>query len=86
MRAGIDVQLGGRRGSRHPADGGQAVVDGGRERVLGRQPVVDGDDRDAAGRGQGADGAVVGVEVADDPAAAVEVHEHRPRPGLAVGT
>ena len=82
---GIDLQLGRRRRLGHPAHGRHAVVDRRRERMLGRQPIVDGHDRHAAGGREGADGAVMGLEVADDPAAAVEVHEHGPRPRFGGG-
>src|SRR6266566_5063621 len=55
----------------------QRVAAGRRELVLRRQPVVDGDDGDARlGRDLPALD-VVRVEIADHPAAAVVVHEHR---------
>jgi hypothetical protein len=46
--------------------------------VFRRQPIIDGDDSPAAFLGQFLTDVVVGVEPADDEAAAVEVHENRP--------
>jgi hypothetical protein len=62
-----------------PSGRGEAVVDRGREAVLGAHAVVDRDDRAARAVGELAAEHVVGVEVADGPAAAVEVHQHRRR-------
>ena len=55
-----------------PADRGDAVIEPGRELVLGGQAVVDARDHEAAGLGEPPAGAVVAVEAADDPAAAVD--------------
>jgi hypothetical protein len=53
----------------------ERIVDGRGERVLGSQPVVDGaHDRSGACRNLPAQG-IVGLEVADDEAAAVEVDD-----------
>ena len=60
-----------------PAHRGQRVVDGRGPRVLGREPVVDGDDHDVGAAADPAAGLVVGVEVADHEAAAVEVDQQR---------
>jgi hypothetical protein len=43
--------------------------------VLGRQTVVDGDDDRRDGVGDGATDLVVALQIADHPAAAVEVHQ-----------
>ena len=64
---------------RQPARGGVAVLGCRRERVLRRKPVVDGDDEAADAVREAPADAVVRVEVADDPPAAVEVHEHGER-------
>ena len=63
------------------AERGERVVDRGREAVLGREAVVDGEHAGARRRGEQAHGRVVGVEVADDPAAAVEEDEQGGRRG-----
>ena len=47
--------------------------------MLGCQPVVDGHDHGIGADGVLAAGAVVGVEVAGDEAAAVKEHNHRRR-------
>ncbi len=65
-----------------PGEGGGGVFDGGREGMLRRQSVVDRQHGRAGGRGEEATDAVVGLEVADHPAAAVEVEEEG---GRAVG-
>ncbi len=54
------------------SQGGERVVDRGRELVLGREPVVDAHDDDPGPVGQHPALVVVGVEVADHEAAAVE--------------
>ena len=59
----------------HPGGRGEGVVDGGREGVLGREAVVDGDDHGVGVVREPAAGLVVGLEVADDVAAAVQ-EEH----------
>ena len=74
---GIDAQLGGVVA--HPARGGDAVVHRGREAVLRAHAVVHRHHRAAGGVGQLAAQRVVRVQVADDPAAAVVVHQHRRR-------
>ena len=71
-----------------PADRGDHVVGGRGEGVLGREAVVVGQHRRVGVAAQPAAGLVVGVEVADDEAAAVEVHAwsatvRRPRGGRA---
>ena len=59
----------------HPGSGGVAVVGRGRVLVLGREPVVDRyDDRVAEFGEQLLTGAVVRVDVAEHPAASVEIH------------
>ena len=67
----VDAQLGGVGAG--PGEGGPGVLDRGREGMLGRQPVVDREHRRPGRGGEEAADAVVGVEVADHPAAAVEV-------------
>jgi hypothetical protein len=49
--------------------------------VLRSKTVVDGGDDARRSRREGAADAVVGLEAADDPAASVEVDEHREGPG-----
>ena len=72
---GVHAELRGVLG--HPHQGGVAVLERGRERVLRRQAVVDGDhDRTDLG-GDPAAVRVVQVEAADDEAAAVEVDQRR---------
>ena len=67
---GVTAELG--RVLAKPRDDRVRVLHAGREPVLGRETVVDRDD-DAAGRvADRAAHAVVGVEVADHPPAAVE--------------
>ena len=53
----------------------------GGKRVLRREPVVDRQDAHACLAGEEAAGLIVGVEIADDPAAAVQVDEQRPGSG-----
>ena len=55
-----------------PAVRGVTVVDGGRRRVLRRESVVDRQDVDSGVAAHQPAQPVVGVEVADDEAAAVE--------------
>ena len=55
-----------------PAGGGHGIVRAARERVLGRQAVVDAQHAMAAAVGQDAAEVVVGLEVAEHPAASVE--------------
>jgi len=74
---GIDAQLGGV--ITHPARGRDAVVHRGGETMLGSHAVVHRDHGAAGGNGQLAAQRVVGVQVADHPATAVEVHQHRRR-------
>ena len=52
-----------------------------RELVLGRQPIGDRDHAAAAGIGEQAAQAFMGLEVADDKAAAMEIDERRQRLG-----
>jgi len=62
-----------------PLDRGVAVFETGRESELGGEAVLDRDD-DAGGQvGEGPAGVVVGLDAADDPAAAVVVDEDRER-------
>ena len=68
----------------HPARGGDAVVHGSREAVLRAHAVVHRHHRATGAEGQLAAQRVVRVQVADDPAAAVVVHQHRRR-RLALG-
>ena len=66
--------------SEQPAQRGVDVVGRGREPVLGRPPVVDGEHRRAGPVGEPAGLAVVGVDVAEHEAAAVQEHARAPRP------
>ena len=61
-----------------PLDGRDAALVRGRERVLRGQPVADVDHDGADGGGQPAGVAVMRVQVADDPAAAVEEDDRGP--------
>ena len=63
---------------RRPAVGGDGVFDRGRKGVLGSEPVIDREHRGGDVGGEEAADAVAGVEVADCPAAAVEVDDQRP--------
>ena len=65
-----------------PARGGDRILDGGGELVLGRQTVVDGHDDGGDGIGDRAADLVVALQVADHPAAAMEVDERRLRPAF----
>ena len=56
---------------------GERVLGGGREVVLRRQPVPDRQHPDLGVPGEITAGRVVRLDAADDPAAAVEVHEQR---------
>src|SRR5438132_2886999 len=58
-----------------PAIRRQAVLDRGRELVLGRQPIVDGHDEHTRVLGQPRAEAVMRLEIALNPAAAVEVRD-----------
>src|SRR3546814_2998375 len=60
-----------------PARGGEGVLHGGREPVLRPHAVVDGNHRPAGPVGQMPTDAVMGVDVADHPAAAMEIDEDR---------
>ncbi len=51
------------------------VIDGGGKFVLGREPVIDGNDDELAFVGQFPAHHVVGIEIADHPAAAVKEHQ-----------
>jgi hypothetical protein len=75
---GVASQLGGVLG--HPRGRREAVVEGSGVGVLEREPVVDRDDDGAGPVGDPADRVVADVDVADHPAAAVEVHDDRLRP------
>ena len=57
------------------AQRGGAILDGGGKRVLGSQAVVDREHAAAGGGGDAATNAVVGVEVAEHPAATVQEQE-----------
>ena len=61
----------------HPPRGRDGVLDGGWELVLRRESVVDRHDNAARRVGQRAAYLVVALQIADDPAPAVEVHERR---------
>ena len=63
-----------------PFGRGDGVVDGGGEFVLGRQPIVDRDDDQLAFIGELAAHHVMGIEIADHPAAAVKEHQARRKP------
>ncbi len=77
---GLAAEL--RRVLRSPAEGRRRILHRGGEAMLGRQPVVDREHVHAGVSREEAAGAVVGVEVADHPAAAVVVDEERaPRAG-----
>jgi len=58
---------------------GDDVVHGGGKLVLGRQPVIDRDHDQLAFVGQLAAHHVMGIEVADHPAAAMKEHQARRR-------
>ena len=60
---------------------GDRVIDGGGEFVLGREPVIDGNNDELTFIGQFAAHHVVGIEIADHPAAAVKEHQARREPG-----
>ena len=68
-----------------PAGGGERVVGGGREASLGREAVADVEDDGARGVRERPADAVVRVDRAEQPAAAVEVDDERQRvsPGVA---
>jgi hypothetical protein len=66
-------------------EAGERVVDRGRERMLGGQAVVDGEEADAGLAREPAAHRVMGVDVAQDVPAAMEVDEERPRRPRAVG-
>ena len=68
-----------------PVECGYAVVDGGRELVLRGQPVVDRHDRAPGAVGEDPTVGVVGVEIAEHPAATVEVYERADGIGRAEG-
>ena len=59
------------------ASNGDAVLDGGRERALGREAIVHREHGAARAERELAADDVVRVEVADGPAAAMEEHERR---------
>ncbi len=69
----VDAKAGGVLG--HPHRGGVGVFHRRREFMFRREAVIDRDNRAAGGLGQGAAQAVVGIETADDKAAAVKEHE-----------
>ena len=58
-----------------PFGRGDAVLDGGGKAVLGRQPIIDGEHQQLAFMGELAADHVMGLDVADHPAAAMEEHE-----------
>ena len=60
-----------------PLRGGDGVLDGRGKLVFGRQPIVDGDYDQFAVNSQSTAHHVVGVQIADHPAAAVEEDEAR---------
>ena len=71
----VDADLGGV--VEGPAGGGQGVVVAGGEGVFGREAVVHRQDLGAGVGGEAAAVGVVSLEVADDPAAAVEIDQAR---------
>ena len=72
---GVDAELLGVVGD--PFRRGDGVVDGGGEFVLGREAVIDRDHDQLALVGQLAAHHVMGIEIADHPAAAVKEHQAR---------
>ena len=72
---GVDAELFGVVGD--PFRRRDGVVDGGGKFVLGREPVIDRDHDQLAFVGQLAAHHVVGIEIADHPAAAVKEHQAR---------
>ena len=62
-----------------PAEGGDGVVDRGRERMFRREPVIDREDVHVGVAAEAPAQAVMGVEIAHDEAAAVIVDQQRPR-------
>ena len=75
---GIETQ-GGAVGQ-HPAQHRQGVVDGSGKAVLGGQAVIDGQHGAVRSIGHLPAQRVMGVEIADDPTAAVQVEGERYRP------
>ena len=61
---------------------GDRVIGGGGKFVLGREAVIDRDHDQRACIGELAADDVVGVEIADHPAAAMEEHQRRRKPVL----
>ena len=57
-----------------PLQGGGGVLQRCRKRVFRRQPVVNGDDANSCAVGQSAANPVMALQVADNPAAAVQKH------------
>jgi hypothetical protein len=72
---GVDAHAGGV--GVHPRPRGQHVVEGRRERRLGRQPVVDRHDPHLGLLGELAADGVMAVEAAVHEAATMDVHERR---------
>ena len=70
---GIDAELFRMVGG--PFGRGDAVLDGGGKAVLGREPVIDGEHQQLAFMGELAADHVMGLEIADHPAAAMEEDE-----------
>ena len=62
---------------RDPFGRGDGVIDGGGKFVLGREPIIDRDHDQLAFVGQFPAHHVVGIEIADHPAAAVKEHQAR---------
>src|SRR5919201_429116 len=65
--------------SQKPAIGGEAVLDRGREFVLGRQPIINSDDQHARVLRQPSTQPVMGFEVTLYPPTAVEIRDGRLR-------
>ncbi len=63
-----------------PLRHGPAILERGRELVLGGKPVVHRDDDALGPGGEAARDHVLGIEIADDEAAAMEIGDHRKRP------
>ena len=60
---------------RNPSGRGDGVLHRGGKFMLGRQPIIDGDHDQLALMGELAADHVMGVEIADHPAAAVKEHQ-----------
>ena len=61
--------------TRDPRRRGNGIIDGGGEFVFGRAAIIDRDDDELAFIGEFPAGDIVGVEIADHPAAAMKEHQ-----------